>query len=121
MEKHLPDITAKVNKQYRDHATRELANIVRAEIDRIAIGQPVTLGLVDDADDWVIIVLLTKLQVDTRGSEVSSNIVFTLTTALVRGKMLTLIIMRIYEDPDDLRISLDSSKQWTREIAKLNE
>lgn len=120
LERHLPDLADKANEHYREKGTDELSRIIGDKIDEVIIGQPTMLGIVDESDAWISIALLNKGALEAQGRRTTYAVVNTMSMAVVKGKMLTLIVMQTYNNADDLQELLDSSRKWVRRIAKLN-
>jgi hypothetical protein len=74
----------------------------------------------DEGPDWVGIAMLMKANLETSEQKAAAHVVSTINTILVKDRMLTALVMRIYEENSDLDELIDDSKEWIRRIVRAN-
>lgn len=119
-ERHAEAMTREVNKRHEIQTKKELSEYLGQNIERVAVGKPETLGVFDEGQDWVGIALLSKVQITTQGQTVSQPMISTINTLLVKDRMLTALVMRIYEERSDLDELVDDSKERIKRIVRAN-
>src|SRR2546426_4809932 len=77
-ERHAEAVTREANRRHEVQTKNALSEYVGQNIERVAVGKPETLGVFDEGQDWVGIVLLSKIEIATQGQVVVQPMISTI-------------------------------------------
>lgn len=119
LERHSEALVADSNR-INAAQRKDLSDYVGQVVNRISIGKLENLGVFDEGPDWVSVLLLTKAELTVGGQVVTQPMIFTINTLIIRDRMVTALVTRIYEDDGDLATVVEDSRKWTHQFYLAN-